>query len=609
MKTRDGRSTQLPLGDKPVTIGRHSDNVVTVVDDLASRFHCVIEKGPQGFRVRDLKARNGTKVNDQRIETAVLKPGDVLRVGDTEFRFVDSGAPASGSLLELAQAMEESAPSIQRPQSAKAPLRPVPPPSPRSASPRKPAPSERKPQPAARPAEDEPVESIVLETSDAEEPRESGPSTEESIRSLRNLASANDANMSESEIALVNARGQTVHAAGASDDPNSQRESQEGTRIMRLLLLSCFRARATDLHVEPKISDYVVRIRVDGTMVEAMHLDKKTAGRLVGVVKILSDIDIAQRSIIQEGHFSVLLPGRRVDYRVSLTPSMHGQKLVIRVLDLANAPRLLTELQMPEWMVNQIRRVSKQDAGMVLVSGPTGSGKTTTLYTVLRDIDVQQRNVVTIEDPVEYQIGGVTQIPVDAQKGNDFATLLRSILRQDPDVILLGEIRDKETSMTAMQAAMTGHLVLSTVHAKDTIGSIFRLLDLGVEPYLVASALNLVVAQRLVRVLCPYCKLEKKPTPQQQMKMGKSVEGMGKIYIPVGCPKCMNTGYNGRRGVYELLQVTDEIRDVILKNPTISAIRDKLAMSAFSTLQQNGFKLVAEGAASMEEIERVTGTD
>jgi general secretion pathway protein E len=598
--TADGRTLRRPLGDKPLTIGRHPDNALTIAEDTASRFHCVIEKIAGGYRVRDLKSRNGTKLNDQKIDAARLNPGDTLAIGKTTFRLMDADA---------AEAPARAKPPVAKPAATKpAATKPAP------------ARAAKRDDDAPIPLEadelltggsssdDEPDRSIVLEP--VEDGDDAGPvSSEASMATLRKLATQGEGSaLTEQDIVLLNSRGETVHAA-LGKDGDEARESQEGVRIMRLLLLSCARTRATDLHVEPKASDYTVRLRIDGTMVEAMHLDRKTAHRLVGVTKILSDIDISQRAIVQEGHFSVQLSGRRIDYRVSFTPSVHGQKLVIRVLDLANAPRFLTELKMPEWMAIQIKRVSRQDAGMILVTGPTGSGKTTTLYTVLRDIDVSQRNVVTIEDPVEYQLPGVTQIPVDAQKGNNFAQLLRSILRQDPDVILLGEVRDKETAMTAMQAAMTGHLVLSTVHAKDTIGTIFRLLDLGIEPYLVASALNLVVAQRLVRVLCPHCKVEKKPTPQQQMRMGRALEGMSHIFIPAGCPRCMGTGYAGRRAIFELLQVNDEIRDIILKSPTITAIRDTLKMEVFTTLQQNGYKLVAEGIASMDEIERVTGTE
>ncbi len=598
-------SQRRELGAKALTIGRHTDNLIVITDEQASRYHCVVEKAGDGFRVRDLKSKNGTRVNDVRIESAMLKPGDTIQVGKIQFHYVAAegaeaenqpkGAPRASSPAAAARAAS-AAPTGFRAGAARQNIEAT--------------------VPASSAADDDDVPSIFDEAPrmevDEAAPVIPGNERDRSMHSLKQLAdSTADRSFTENEIKLVNARGETMRAveSGKSEDDDSA-AVPDGIRILRLLFLACFRARATDLHLEPKNDDYVCRFRVDGGMVEAAHIDKKSAALLNGVVKILCDIDVGIRqNIIQEGHFSVGLPDRRVDYRVSFTPSMYGQKLVIRVLDLANAPKYLNDLEMPDWMLQAIRRVARQDAGMILVAGPTGSGKTTTLYTVLRDIDVQTRNVVTIEDPVEYQISGVTQIPIDEFKGNTFSTLLRSVLRQDPDVILLGEIRDKETAMTAMQAAMTGHLVFSTVHAKDTIGTIFRILDLGIEPYLVASALNLVLAQRLLRVLCPFCKEEKKPTPQQTIKMGRAVEGLAKIWLPVGCPKCLNTGFAGRRGVFELLQVSDDIRDVILKNPTIQAIRESVKLTVFTPLQRSGFKLVADGITSMDEVERVTGMD
>ena len=312
---------------------------------------------------------------------------------------------------------------------------------------------------------------------------------------------------------------------------------------------------------------------------------------------------------MQDGHFSVSVKGRRVDYRVSLTPSMHGQKLVIRVLDSANAPSRLHELGLIPWMYEKLRTVATKDAGLLLACGPTGSGKTTTLYSCLREIDVELRNAITIEDPVEYYLEGCTQIPIDHKQGNSFGSILRSVLRQDPDVIFVGEIRDVETAKVAMQASMTGHLVYSTVHSKDSIGAIFRLLDLGVEPYLVATGLNLILAQRLVRVLCDTCKRPVVPTPAQTLRMGKSLEGVRQIYVPAGCKRCFGTGYIGRRALFELLEVNDSLRDIILREPTITKIREVLNQGLFTTLAEFGGQLVAQGVTATEEIERVAGSE
>ena len=327
------------------------------------------------------------------------------------------------------------------------------------------------------------------------------------------------------------------------------------------------------------------------------------------MVKILCQIDTSRKNVVQDGHFSVAVKGHRVDYRVSLTPAVHGQKLVIRVLDSSHAPSRLHELGLIPWMYEKLRGIAIREAGLLLACGPTGSGKTTTLYSCIREIDVNQRNAITIEDPVEYYLEGCTQIPIDHKLENTFGSILRSVLRQDPDVIFVGEIRDNETATVAMQAAMTGHLVYTTVHAKDSIGAIFRLLDLGVESYLVANALDIILAQRLVRKLCESCRKAVKPTPAQNMKMGKLMEGVPEIHVPTGCKRCLRTGFMGRRAAFELLDFNDQMRDIVLANPTIQKIHEIAGQGLFMTLQQFGFKLVAQGITSFDEIDRVSGSD
>jgi general secretion pathway protein E len=414
----------------------------------------------------------------------------------------------------------------------------------------------------------------------------------------------------ENDISLVDMRGVTIHQAeSAGLDSGTDDEAGEGIRAFRLMLLAAFRARATDIHIEPRIENANVRLRVDGYMLTAVDLSTSIFKRILGVVKILCQIDTSQKNVVQDGHFSVSIKGKRVDYRVSLTPSVHGQKMVVRVLDSSNAPSRLHELGLVPWMYEKLRTIATKDAGLVLACGPTGSGKTTTLYSCLREIDVNTRNCITIEDPVEYYLEGCTQIPIDHKVGNTFATILRSVLRQDPDVIFVGEIRDIETATVAMQAAMTGHLVYTTVHSKDSIGAVFRLLDLGVEPYLVANALNLIIAQRLVRNLCDTCRKAVKPTPAQNMKMGASVGGVAQIFVPVGCKRCLRTGYIGRRALFELLEFVNAMRDVVLKTPTIQGIRNIAEQGLFTTLQQYGYNLVSQGVTSMEEVDRVSGSD
>jgi general secretion pathway protein E len=566
------------LAKSKVTIGRHASNSVIIDDDkLISRHHCQIEQSQNGYILRDLDSRNGTKMDGLDIVSVVLRSGTEFLVGGTKVRFIDDGQTV------------QVAPG-QLPGHGDAPL-------------------------GGRSSDtmtgDDAIEieagaPVLLDEDEADPITGSGGYGIGSFTAL--LRVGKNLPYGLSEVALINARGKTVHAASGGE-ARSKDSTAEAIDVIRLLMLGCIRSGASDIHMEPKREGGLVRLRIDGAMVEVSKVDTGMYRKLASLVKILGDIDIAKKGIVQEGHFSVAVPDRRVDYRISFTPSMYGQKLVIRVLDPHNAPQKLNELWLPDWMHQKIRDLTKQNTGMLLNCGPTGSGKTTTLYAALRQIDAQMRNVITIEDPIEYEVEGVTQIPVDDDQGHSFHQLLRSCLRQDPDIIVLGEIRDKDTATTAMQAASTGHLVLSTVHAKDTIGTIFRLLDLGVEPYLVASTLNLVLAQRLARLLCVHCKTAKRPTSEQVMRMGQSVTGIEKVYAPCGCAKCFGTGYAGRRGVYELLSTNDALRDVIMKTPDIAAIKKAVDLTMFTTLQEGGYAMVMRGETSIEEVDRVIGMD
>jgi type II secretory ATPase GspE/PulE/Tfp pilus assembly ATPase PilB-like protein len=330
------------------------------------------------------------------------------------------------------------------------------------------------------------------------------------------------------------------------------------------------------------------------------------------MVKVLADIDIAHKNIVQEGSFSARVPSgkptnpiRRVDYRVSFAPAVYGQKLVIRILDVANAPQHIEDLQLPKHISDAVRSMIRRESGMILSCGPTGSGKTTTLYSILRDINLAEHNVVTIEDPVEIQLEGVTQIPVNDAQGNTFSALLKSVLRQDPDIMLVGEVRDAETARIAVQSAMTGHLVFSTVHSRDAVGAVYRLLDLGVEPYLVSSGLQMVLAQRLVRQLCPHCKQATKPEAAQIARLAEAgIKNVTQVYEPKGCRRCLNTGFFGRRTVVELLSFNQRLRDVVLKTPTMQEILKTLGPENYSRMDENGFRLVADGISSFDEVDR-----
>ncbi len=538
-----GQTKPLYLVDLPVTIGRGPDNTLPIIDERASRAHCVVERDSRGvWIVRDLGSRNGTKVNELKIEGQQdLRPGDVIRVGSHEF-MVESDRPARASM------------SI-----------------------------------------DEVLKDNVVEAfhTPLDKSAEVGWMFE-LAEIIENLPPKGPGDM----VRVVDANGNDSDVLeGTSDGPNA----------VRLLLQVAAKSRATDVHVEPKTEKYNVRMRIDGDMVPIIEVSKRVGELIYGVVKAAGHMHVAGRDAVQDGHFSSRVGERRVDYRISFTPSVNGQKLVIRVLDQRGSPGSLNDLGMAPYMLDRIRQVTSQDSGLLLSVGPTGSGKTTTLYNAIREIDRQSYNVVTIEDPVEYHLDNTTQIPIDEHKGNTFGTLLRSVLRQDPDVILVGEIRDEETARTAMQAALTGHLVFSSVHAKESITAVFRLLDLKVEPYLVANALNLVLAQRLVRVLCEVCRREIAVAPGQATRVGKYLGGKTKVFAATGCSKCLRTGYRGRRALFELLDVNDELRDIILHNPSITAMKKIIEQGLFTTLQQSGWKLVAEGMTTLDEVDRVAG--
>jgi general secretion pathway protein E len=609
--TPDGRR-QVPIGDKPVTIGRHPENGIVITDPAASRRHCVVERTTSGFRVRDLNSSNGTRLNGLVIEQSRLLPGDIITIGGTRIVLVvpsyksvkstakipveadanedtieDADVLDMGAIEDLAGAEEISEDEIVDEDDDAEVL------------------SE---DDLVEATDDDEFAPLKIDAGDDDNsPSISVSQTSDDTweSTLRELAeSLPNKPFGEYEIATINARGVVVHPAAP---PDKKKPRQEAVDLLRLLLLITTRSRATDIHMEPKGEHHQLRVRIDGSMVDVVRLPNEIGVKLTALVKIISDIDVTQKSIVQEGHFAAKVPGRKIDYRLSFAPSVFGQKLVVRVQDTALSPARIRDLNLPEWMYQEVAGTLNQDQGMVLVCGPTGSGKTTTLYSLIRSSDTGRKNFVTIEDPVEIQIDGVTQLPVDEPEGKSFSALLRSVLRQDPDVIMVGEIRDPETARIAMQAAITGHLVFSTVHTTSTIGTVFRLLDLGVEPYLIAQGLHLVLAQRLVRQLCPYCKKGMKPTPEQLERLPNQGKGVRQIYHPGGCPRCLSTGYSGRRAFFELLRSNDALREVIVRNPTMADVEKALASTKFEKLQQTGYQLVADGVVAFDEIEKVVG--
>jgi general secretion pathway protein E len=574
------REFQFAVTRKSTTIGRGAACDLVLPDEKASRSHAVIEQIAEGFQIRDLGSSNGTWFNGEPLtEPQLLFFGDRFQIGlhlitvnfgeerPVEYTEETDDMLTADDLVEADDAGEEDVDSFELID-----------------------------------------DSEVVE--DAMSPFDNvGASDEDAKASLANLADhLPNHDFSASDIELTDARGHIIHGTGMSR--KSLADPGGAVELLRLLLLVCYRGRATDIHVEPREQSHAIRLRIDGLMIDIVTIPPAVGVKIATVVKILCEIDIAQRKMIQEGAFAARFPDarhpgklHRVDYRVSYAPAVLGQKLVVRILDSSTAPSKLTDLGLPVRFTEQVAKVIHRDSGMVLVVGPTGSGKTTTLYSLLRTINLAKRNVVTIEDPVEVHLDGITQIPVDESKDRSFLQVLRSVLRQDPDVILVGEIRDSETARVAMQAAITGHMVFSTLHTRDTLGTIFRLRDLGVEPYMLGQSLQLVIAQRLIRQLCPHCKRAVRPTPEQKAALGPANANVNKIFSPVGCGRCLGTGHLGRRGFFEMLANTDALTRAILTNAPREELLKVVAEGGFVSLQQSAYQLVAEGLVGFDEVD------
>jgi len=366
--------------------------------------------------------------------------------------------------------------------------------------------------------------------------------------------------------------------------------------------------RASDIHLEPFEDEFRIRYRIDGELQEVSVPAqlKRFQPAIVSRVKILSHLNIAEKRLPQDGRIKIRLDAAEVDIRVSVIPMLHGEAVVMRLLRQNSTLRGLAEIGMNRRELEHFQHVLGLPHGIVLVTGPTGSGKTSTLYTALNEINDAVRKIITVEDPVEYQLKGVNQIQVNEKSGLTFARGLRSILRHDPDVILIGEIRDAETAQIAVQASLTGHLVFSTLHTNDAPGALTRLVDMGVEPYLVASSLEAVLAQRLVRVLCPHCKQVDDSERAQAFKVKLGIAADKIIYKSVGCRECRNTGFFGRHAIFEWMDTDEEIRQLILKSASTDQIRNAARKAGMRTLAEDGWRLVAQGVTTVEEVLSVT---
>ena len=434
-----------------------------------------------------------------------------------------------------------------------------------------------------------------------------------------------------------------IRFIGKSSDKNkpggdtkiSRVEESEYYQVALEVIYEAFQMRATDVHLEPGKEEMSVRFRVDGIMNQRESLIRQTGDAVVNILKVLANLDISEKRKPQDGSFSAEVldqPGEEndqdgpkskskkptiLDFRVATAGSVAGEKMVIRILDGSKSMGSLKKLGMREKLKDQIEAIVNQPHGMLIVCGPTGAGKSTTLYACLSEIDRFQKNVITLENPVEYQIDNVTQIEINPKAGKTFASELRSILRQDPDVIYVGEIRDKETAEISCQAAQTGHMVFTTVHANDSVTAFGRLLDLGVAPFMIANSVSAILSQRLVRVLCPKCKVKYRPNPEILKKFNLSPEKYEFFYKSKSevkqegnddsppCKNCGGTGFRGRSGVYELLVLNENIRNLIRDNPSIGAIREEAVKTGMKYLQEDGLRQVVAGNTSIQEILRV----
>ncbi|MHB1115209.1 type II secretion system ATPase GspE [Sideroxydans sp.] len=385
-------------------------------------------------------------------------------------------------------------------------------------------------------------------------------------------------------------------------------ESKDDAPVIRMinaLLAQAVRDNASDIHIEPFETRSVVRFRLDGTLKDIAEPHRALHAALVSRIKVMADLDIAEKRLPQDGRIALRLAGHPVDVRVSTLPTGHGERVVMRLLDKEAGRLDLTKLGMSAAALASMLRLTKQPHGIVLVTGPTGSGKTTTLYAALACIDATTTNVMTVEDPVEYDLDGISQTQVNPRIEMTFARALRAILRQDPDVIMIGEIRDLETAQTAVQSSLTGHLVLATLHTNDTVSAVTRLTDMGVEPFLLSSSIVGVLAQRLVRRLCPECRVAYAPD-EVEIEL---LAGLGKpdvLYRPTGCSRCNDTGYRGRTGIYELLEVDEGLRSMIHARESEQHLREYAVQQGMKNLREDGLRWVMSGDTSMEEVIRVT---
>jgi general secretion pathway protein E len=404
---------------------------------------------------------------------------------------------------------------------------------------------------------------------------------------------------------------QLVDEVSTSDDLLDVVNRPPVIRLVNDILFRALQLRASDIHVHPYEAKIQIRYRIDGILYDTLSLNKNVLPLIISRIKVMAGMDIAERRLPQDGRCSVRLGQREVDLRISTVPTSYGERSVMRLLDKSTGLFGLNELGLCMEDLKKFDSLLTRSHGVIFVTGPTGSGKSTTLYACLNRINSAEKNVITIEDPIEYQLGGISQIQVASKKGMTFATSLRHVLRQDPDVIMIGEVRDIETARMAIQSSLTGHLVFSTLHTNDSAGAVSRLLDLGVEPYLVSSSLIAIIAQRLVRKVCPDCKKSFEPSPHElkELGLGKMEDISGKFFVGTGCERCFQTGYRGRTGIYEMMLIDSEVQNLIYKRESAGTIKRFALNAGLQTLRMDGARKVLAGTTTISEVLRVTQAD
>src|SRR5881227_3591982 len=380
-------------------------------------------------------------------------------------------------------------------------------------------------------------------------------------------------------------------------------------KIVNLILAQAVKEKASDIHIEPFHNTLKLRYRIDGELLPAESPPKALQLAITSRIKILAGLNIAERRVPQDGRFRIRVLGKEIDLRISILPTAHGEKIVIRILDKASLGTNIDQMGMDADTLSKFRKAIDAPHGMILVTGPTGSGKTTTLYSVLQELNSPQYNIVTVEDPIEYELSGINQVAVRADIGLDFASALRSILRQDPDIVMVGEIRDNETADIAVKAALTGHQVLSTLHTNDAAGAITRLDDMGIEPFLISSSMLMACAQRLVRKICTNCREEFTPEPEIFTRLGVEPKTENVFYHGTGCDRCKGRGYLGRLAIIEALTVTESIRRLIMKRASAAVIKNQAVTEGMKTLRMVGIDKALEGQTTLEEVLRVAADD